>query len=95
MIFTCLTYSFDEDGDLSSSVEIQWMKDETHIPQFDGESTIPSSETSKGEVWEVSVRASDGIEFSPWTDSAPRTISNAPPVLESLNLTPENPSSLR
>lgn len=84
---------FDEDGDLSSSVEIQWMKDETHIPQFDGESTIPSSETSKGEVWEVSVRASDGIEFSPWTDSAPRTISNAPPVLESLNLTPENPSS--
>ncbi|MEE3030452.1 MAG: choice-of-anchor V domain-containing protein, partial [Candidatus Thermoplasmatota archaeon] len=69
---------FDEDGDLSSSVEIQWMKDETHIPQFDGESTIPSSETSKGEVWEVSVRASDGIEFSPWTDSAPRTISNAP-----------------
>ena len=84
---------FDEDGDLSSSVEIQWMKDGTHIPQFDGESTISSSETSKGEIWEVSVRASDGIEFSPWTESAPRTISNAPPVLESLNLTPENPSS--
>ena len=84
---------FDEDGDLSSSVEIQWMKDGTHISQFDGESTISSSETSKGEIWEVSVRASDGIEFSPWTESAPRTISNAPPVLESLNLTPENPSS--
>lgn len=84
---------FDEDGDLSSSVEIQWMKDGIHISQFDGESTIPSSQTSKGEIWKVSVRASDGIEFSPWAESAPRTISNAPPVLESLNLTPENPSS--
>ena len=84
---------FDEDGDFSSSVEIQWKKDGTHISEFDGESTIPSSHTSKGEIWEVSVRASDGIEFSPWTQSAPRTINNAPPVLESLNLTPENPSS--
>ena len=84
---------FDEDGDLSSTVEIHWKKDGTHISEFDGESTIPSSHTSKGEIWEVSVRASDGIEFSPWTESAPRTINNAPPVLESLNLTPENPSS--
>ena len=84
---------FDEDGDFSSSVEIQWKKDGSHISEFDGESTIPSSHTSKGEIWEVNVRASDGIEFSPWTESAPRTINNAPPVLESLNLTPENPSS--
>ena len=84
---------FDADGDSSTSVEIQWMKDGTHMPQYNDETTIPSSETSKGQIWKVSVRASDGIEFSPWAESAPRTIGNAPPVLESLNLTPENPTS--
>ena len=84
---------FDVDGDSSTSVEIQWMKDGIHMPQYDDEPTISSSETSKGQIWTVSVRASDGIEFSPWAESAPRTIGNAPPVLESLNLTPENPTS--
>ena len=89
-----LSYTFvDADGDSSTSVDIQWMKDGTHLPEFDDQTTIPSSETSKGEIWNVSVRASDGIEFSPWAESAPRTIGNAPPILESLNLTPENPTS--
>ena len=34
-----------------------------------------------------------GIEFSPWAESAPRTIGNAPPILQSLNLTPNSPTS--
>ena len=89
-----MSFSFDDlDGDSSTEVQIQWKKDGAHIPQFDGESTLPSSATLKGETWSVSVRASDGIEFSPWAESAPRIIGNAPPVLKSLNLTPVQPTS--
>ena len=89
-----LDYTYvDDDGDTSASVEIKWMKDGVHILEFDDEISIPSSATSKGQTWNVSVRVSDGIEFSPWAESAPRTIGNSPPVLESLNLTPVNPTS--
>ncbi|HJM67223.1 MAG TPA: choice-of-anchor V domain-containing protein [Candidatus Thalassarchaeaceae archaeon] len=89
-----MSYTYDDDdGDPSTLVEIQWMKNEIHVPEYNGQSTLPASATSKGEVWKVSVRASDGIDFSPWAESAPRTIGNAPPVLESLNLTPISPSS--
>ena len=89
-----MSYTYaDDDGDPSTLVEIQWLKNDVNAPEYNGLFSLPSSATSKGDVWKVSVRASDGIEFSPWAESAPRTIGNAPPILQSLNLTPNSPTS--
>ena len=86
-----LTYIYnDVDGDAISSVEIEWSIDGVHTPEHDDSMTINASHTSKGEIWTVRVRATDGIDESPWTDSSPRTIMNSPPELLSFSLGPED-----
>jgi len=90
-----LTYIYnDVDGDDISFTEIEWSVNGVHAPEHDDSMTIDASHTSKGEIWTVRVRATDGIDISPWTDSSPRTIMNAPPELLSFSLGPEDATTI-
>ena len=90
-----LTYTYnDVDGDDISFTEIEWSINGVHAPEHDDSMTIDAFHTSKGEIWTVRVRATDGIDISPWTDSSPRTIMNAPPELLSFSLGPEDATTI-
>ena len=90
-----LTYIYnDVDGDDISFTEIEWSVNGVHAPEHDDSMTIDAFHTSKGEIWTVRVRATDGIDISPWTDSSPRTIMNAPPELLSFSLGPEDATTI-
>ncbi len=54
---------------------------------------VPASETNKGEVWWVSVRADDGEDRSRRAvDSAPIRIINSPPVVAAHHIEPSTPT---
>ena len=90
-----LTYIYnDVDGDDISFTEIEWSVNGVHAPEHDDSMTIDAFHTSKGEIWTVRVRATDGVDISPWTDSSPRTIMNAPPKLLSFSLGPEDATTI-
>lgn len=74
----------DGDGDAIVDREIAWTVNGQSIEAANGMNPLPPSMTSKGEAWRASVRASDGIEWSPWEESDTVTIVNAAP--EILNL---------
>ncbi len=84
----------DADGDSLTTTEIEWSVDGVHAPEHDGSMTINASHTSKGDIWTVRVRASDGIDMSPWTASSPRNIMNSPPELLNFSLGPEDATTI-
>lgn len=53
--------------------------------------TLPSSATSRGEVWSVRATPSDGTLSGPYGEAFV-TIANAAPVVTAVNITPNNPS---
>jgi len=63
---TCEVISVSTDADSGDSVNYiyTWYKNGVNQTTYYGSTTIPSSETSKGEVWKCSVLATDGKEFS-------------------------------
>ena len=69
----------DIDGD---ALTYQWEWVGTSITS----STLPSSQTSKGESWKVSCRVTDGTIFSEWMDSSSVIIQNTAPVLSSVTI---------
>lgn len=75
---------FDDDGD-SVTLDWEWARDGV-VVQGD-RNTVPSRETQKGEVWEVTVTPTDGeLEGEPVSASV--TIVNERPVAESVSLSP-------
>lgn len=81
----------DPDADSESGTEIRWSRNSTLLPQYDGSKTLPSSATTKGEVWQASVRPKDGFDLGAVVTSPPVTIFNAPPTASSVTLTPASP----
>jgi hypothetical protein len=69
----------DIDGD-TLTYEWEWLG--TSITS----STLPSSQTSKGESWKVSCRVTDGTVFSEWMESSSVIIQNTAPVLSSVTI---------
>lgn len=74
----------DPDG-FEVSYLYAWLRDGDPQPEHTG-STVPASATSRGESWEVRVRATNGAEVS-GSASASVNISNAPPTI-TLSLDP-------
>ena len=59
-----ISYIFDDaDGDSESNSQIRWSKDGVLAPAYNDMMTLPSSATSVGETWTVSVTPNDGTDF--------------------------------
>jgi parallel beta-helix repeat protein len=77
----------DQDGDLLSSWEIWWYRDNGHMEDYDDFQEIHFDLTEKGEIWYYKVRVSDGEDFSDWFSSTTTLIENSPPSNVILNQT--------
>ncbi len=88
-----LSYEYsDGDGDEQSGTTIQWFRDGSLVPSLTN-STVPSSQTSRGEQWSVVVTPSDGVDFGQSVPSSPVTIVNALPSAIGFAISPAQPTS--
>jgi hypothetical protein len=74
----------DEEGDEEEVVEIAWLKTGELVAD-QTTSTLSSSQTSKGETWEVMVRVFDGFGWSNWSTSEMFTIQNSLPTISTID----------
>ena len=87
----------DIDGDTSSNPQIIWSRDGLVKSSLNGLAILPSSSTSKGEVWTVEVKAGDGEGTSQNSLFANVTIQNSAPsatVQISQNVTSLDPVNI-
>ena len=82
-----------DNGDTELDFEIEWYRGGIHVPAYDGMVTLPHTATIKGETWHFEVRVSDGIDWSPVTNSQSVTIENTAPTVSNVTLSPETPTS--
>ena len=77
--------------------EYQWYLDGNLQSSLDGLSPLPSFATRDGDSWEVEMRVSDGTDTSAWLKSSAvvigSTTTNTPPVVDSVGITPSNPTT--
>ena len=77
--------------------EYQWYLDGNLQSSLDGLSPLPSFATRDGDSWEVEMRVSDGTDASAWLKSSAvvigSTTTNTPPVVDSVGITPSNPTT--
>ena len=71
-IFAYYDYN-DDDNDVETSSQIRWSKDGNNVPQRNDFSNVPSSYTSIGEVWTLSVTPNDGTDLGN-TESASNSV---------------------
>jgi hypothetical protein len=89
-----LSYSFyDADGDTENGNTICWYKNGVHITKFDGIKSIPSTDTTKGDVWNATIRVNDGTDKSIWYQFPAVTILNSVPVVNNVMITPAEPKT--
>lgn len=83
----------DADGD-SISYQYKWYKKTGGADWTDAgvtETTVPSSDTAKGEQWKLAARAvADGVA-GPWAESSPVTIADTAPTAPDVSVSPEAP----
>jgi len=85
-----LTYTDPED-DPESGSEIRWYKDGVLQPLLNDIVTVPSIQTDFGEVWNFTVRVSDGFSFDTLKTSPGVAITNAAPSANSAAISPDPP----
>ena len=86
-----LTYSYqDSDGDAESGTTIHWYKDGVLESSRNNQTTVPSSLTTKGESWNVTVIPSDGMDNGTPINSYAVGIDNSIPVVLSASITPSD-----
>jgi hypothetical protein len=84
-----LTYTFqDSDGDSESGTMIRWYKDGMLESSRNDQTTVPSSLTSKGESWNVTVTPSDGTDDGNPVHSSSLVVVNSIPFVNSAEITP-------
>ncbi|MHA2028676.1 MAG: LamG-like jellyroll fold domain-containing protein, partial [Candidatus Kariarchaeaceae archaeon] len=86
----------DVDGDSASVIiNLTWYKDGIHQSSFNNISVVPSSSTSKGEIWDYLVQVFDGEIFSVLYNSSESgvfaVILNSVPVASNLIIQNPNP----
>lgn len=88
-----ITYTWsDADGDGDQSW-IRWFADGVRQTAYDNETTLPSSATTYGEDWNVTILAYDGkVWNSSLVESATVTIQNSLPVISNVQIIPSNPT---
>ena len=86
-----LTYSYqDPDGDAESGTTIHWYRDGVLESSRNNQTTVPSSLTTKGESWNVTVIPSDGMDDGNAIDSYAIVIDNSIPTVLSASITPSD-----
>ena len=91
-----LSYVGDEpDGDATSIIDVRWFVDGSKIDSLDGEEQVPTVATRAGDVWNAQIMISDGELSSDWftTDSITINGTNTAPVVESVTINPNSPST--
>jgi hypothetical protein len=82
---------YDAEGDPESGSEMRWYKDGILQSAFNDQLTVPSSATTKGQVWYFTVKPKDGTSFGALQTSPSVTIQNSPPTAPVVNVTPDFP----
>ncbi|MHA2216427.1 MAG: InlB B-repeat-containing protein [Candidatus Hodarchaeales archaeon] len=78
-----VTYSFtDLDSDLQTGTQIRWYKNNIIQPTYNDLTQVLASELSKGDLWNVSIRVSDGTDYSEWNNASVNIQNSAPVVVE-------------
>ncbi len=75
----------DLDNDQITDTEIEWRVDNVLTVQTT--TTVLSTTTQKGQVWQAKIRVSDGIDWSAWADTEV-LIGNTPPVANTITVSP-------
>ena len=78
--------SSDPDDDAIVSTELVWLNNGVEVESMNGQTTLPATATTKGEVWSVGVRASDGVAWSAWSNISNVLIGNSAPTVEQCTL---------
>ena len=78
---------YDADNNPQQQSRIRWYKNNTLVPALNDMISVPSSYTSKGEIWNYSIQVFDGIDYSAIVYSPAVTIINSPPTLSNVILT--------
>jgi len=90
LVATVTTSSIDADGGPEAiTYTMSWTRDGTPVGPFATTDTVPAAETAMGEVWVVSVVASDGHASSA-EGSASVTIGNTPPSVDAVSISPSS-----
>ena len=89
-----LSYTFDDvDGDTEAGSTIQWFRNSVLETSLDGMMSVSSSQTEKGENWNVEVTPNDGTDFGTMVASSSITIGNSAPILSSVSIGISNPGT--
>ena len=84
-----LTYTYqDSDNDPEGNTQIRWYQDGVLVPSRNDQTTVPSSLTTKGEVWNVTVIPNDGTDDGAPAHSSTLAVVNSIPVVSSAEITP-------
>ena len=84
-----LSYTYqDSDGDAESGTMIRWYKEGILETSRNDQTTVPSSLTTKGESWNVTVTPSDGTDDGNPVHSSSLIIANSIPFVNSAEITP-------
>jgi hypothetical protein len=87
-------WSFDDDdNDAQITNYTEWYRGTTHQPIYDGLTILPSSATTKNQVWYIKVLVNDGETNSTTYISASVEILNTPPQATDVVITPTNPNT--
>jgi hypothetical protein len=88
------SYGFtDADNDSESGSELHWFRDNVEQPGLLNQSTVPASETAKGQLWYFTVRPRDGSDLGAAVTSPVVVIANTPPSASNVQISPSSPSS--
>ncbi|MFW9855154.1 MAG: DUF2341 domain-containing protein [Candidatus Thorarchaeota archaeon] len=87
------TYT-DVNSDPESGSDIIWYKDGVLQGILNNSQIVQAGNTTKGEVWHVKIRPSDGADFGNWVDSLSNiTILNTKPSVNNLVISPSTPKT--
>lgn len=84
-----LSYSYyDSEGDAEADTVIHWYKDGVLETSRNNQTTVPSSLTTKGESWNVSVTPSDGMDDGSPIHSTNLVVVNSIPTVITASISP-------
>jgi hypothetical protein len=83
----------DADLDPESGSEVRWFLNNAEQPALLNQLTVPASATTKGQVWQFTVRPGDGTSLGAQVSSPVVTIANSAPSASTVQITPASPSS--
>ncbi|MHA2225247.1 MAG: hypothetical protein ACXAC8_08585, partial [Candidatus Hodarchaeales archaeon] len=90
--FTYTFFDYDTD-DVEKGINVQWYRNGVHISFFDTNLSIPSPNTTKGEIWSARIQVWDGEDYSSWYPLMNITIQNSMPTTININVLPNSPNT--